>query len=102
MKISLASGVSISTGIFLTREQFEELISSKIEETKDIPEVISETGKIGMPHKGLSSLADGPPSKGPNTMLAEIMQKIGQLFLLRTNINSVGSVLDSPVRKVCG
>ena len=27
------------------------------------------------------------------------MQKIGQLFLLRTNINSVGSVLDSPVRK---
>ena len=32
--------------------QFEELISSKIEETKDIPEVISETGKIGMPHKG--------------------------------------------------
>ncbi len=25
------------------------------------------------------------------------MQKIGQLFLLRTNINSVGSVLDSPV-----
>jgi uncharacterized Rmd1/YagE family protein len=32
--------------------QFEELISSKIEETKDIPEVISETGRIGMPHKG--------------------------------------------------
>jgi hypothetical protein len=25
------------------------------------------------------------------------MQKIGKLFLLRTNINSVGSVLDSPV-----
>lgn len=28
----------------------------------------------------------------------EIMCKIGELFLLRTNINSVGSVLDSPVR----
>lgn len=28
----------------------------------------------------------------------EIMKKIGELFLLRTNINSVGSVLDSPVR----
>ena len=27
------------------------------------------------------------------------MQQIGQLFLLRTNINSVGSVLDSPVRQ---
>ena len=28
----------------------------------------------------------------------EILRKIGELFLLRTNINSVGSVLDSPVR----
>lgn len=37
--------------------QFEELISSTIEETKDIPEIISETGKIGMPHKGTPSLA---------------------------------------------
>lgn len=30
--------------------------------------------------------------------VVEIMRKIGELFLLRTNINSVGSVLDSPVR----
>ena len=59
--------------------QFEKLISTTIEETKDIPEIISETGKIDMSHK-------------------EIMRKIGELFLLRTNINSVGSVLDSPVR----
>lgn len=61
--------------------QFENLISNTIEETKDIPEIISETGKIDMNHK-------------------EIMRKIGELFLLRTNINSVGSVLDSPVRVV--
>ena len=27
----------------------------------------------------------------------EIMQQIGELFLLRININLVGSVLDSPV-----
>ena len=33
--------------------KFEELISTTIEETKDIPEIISETGKIGMPHKGV-------------------------------------------------
>ncbi|KAF9447145.1 DUF155-domain-containing protein [Macrolepiota fuliginosa MF-IS2] len=72
-KLSLSHALSQSVKISL----FEELISSTIEETKDIPEVISETGKIGMPHK-------------------EIMQQIGQLFLLRTNINSVGSVLDSP------
>lgn len=72
-KLSLSHALSQSVKISL----FEELISSTIEETKDIPEVISETGKIGMRHK-------------------EIMQQIGQLFLLRTNINSVGSVLDSP------
>ncbi|PFH47086.1 hypothetical protein AMATHDRAFT_77367 [Amanita thiersii Skay4041] len=72
-KLSLSHALSQSVKISL----FEELISRTIEETKDIPEVISETGKIGMPHK-------------------DIMQKIGQLFLLRTNINSVGSVLDSP------
>lgn len=59
--------------------QFENLISATIEDTKDIPEIISATGKIDMNHK-------------------EIMRKIGELFLLRTNINSVGSVLDSPVR----
>ncbi|KAF8735629.1 hypothetical protein AX14_001751 [Amanita brunnescens Koide BX004] len=72
-KLSLSHALSQSVKISL----FEELISSTIEETKDIPEIISETGKIGMPHK-------------------DIMQKIGQLFMLRTNINSVGSVLDSP------
>ncbi|KAG5725254.1 Sporulation protein RMD1 [Termitomyces sp. T112] len=72
-KLSLSHALSQSVKISL----FEGLISTTIEETKDIPEVISETGKIGMPHK-------------------EIMQNIGRLFLLRTNINSVGSVLDSP------
>ncbi|TFY53461.1 hypothetical protein EVJ58_g9440 [Rhodofomes roseus] len=72
-KLSLSHALSQSVKISL----FEELISTTIEETKDIPEIISETGKIGMPHK-------------------DIMRKIGELFLLRTNINSVGSVLDSP------
>ncbi|KIJ61433.1 hypothetical protein HYDPIDRAFT_96610 [Hydnomerulius pinastri MD-312] len=72
-KLSLSHALSQSVKISL----FEEFISSKIEETKDIPESLSETGKIGMPHK-------------------EIMRKTGELFILRTNINSVGSVLDSP------
>jgi len=72
-KLSLSHALAQSVKISL----FEDLISSKIEETKDIPETLSETGKIGMPHK-------------------EIMRKTGELFILRTNINSVGSVLDSP------
>ncbi|KAI5121802.1 hypothetical protein M0805_009794 [Coniferiporia weirii] len=72
-KLSLSHALAQSVKISL----FEELIASTIEQTKDIPEIISETGKVGMPHK-------------------EIMQQIGELFLLRININLVGSVLDSP------
>ncbi|KAI0360474.1 DUF155-domain-containing protein [Trametes cingulata] len=72
-KLSLSHALAQSVKISL----FEKLISTTIDETKDIPEIISETGKIDMSHK-------------------EIMRKIGELFLLRTNINSVGSVLDSP------
>lgn len=72
-KLSLSHALAQSVKISL----FEERISTTIEETKDYPEIISETGKIGMPHK-------------------EIMKKMGEVFLLRSNIASVGSVLDSP------
>ncbi|EEB96552.1 hypothetical protein MPER_04299, partial [Moniliophthora perniciosa FA553] len=46
--LSLSHALSQSVKISL----FEKLISNTIEETKDIPEIIRETGKIGMPHKG--------------------------------------------------
>ncbi|KLO20029.1 DUF155-domain-containing protein [Schizopora paradoxa] len=72
-KLSLSHALAQSVKISL----FEDLISSTIDQTKDIPEIISETGKVGMPHK-------------------QIMQQIGELFILRININLVGSVLDSP------
>jgi uncharacterized Rmd1/YagE family protein len=59
-KLSLSHALSQSVKISL----FEELISNTIEDTKDIPEVISETGKIGMPHKGsfVSAIIWRPPS----------------------------------------
>jgi len=72
-KLSLSHALAQSVKISL----FEELISTTIEHTKDIPGIISETGKIGMGHN-------------------EIMRQIGQLFMLRININLVGSVLDAP------
>ncbi|KAI0264668.1 hypothetical protein BC834DRAFT_937418 [Gloeopeniophorella convolvens] len=72
-KLSLSHALAQSVKISL----FEELISATIEETKEYPEIISETGKIGLPH-------------------GEIMRKMGEVFLLRANIASVGSVLDSP------
>lgn len=50
-----------------------------------------------MPHKGSFMLRICIMLlKGP-VLSIDIMRKIGELFLLRTNINSVGSVLDSPV-----
>ncbi|KAG6888465.1 hypothetical protein C0992_008433 [Termitomyces sp. T32_za158] len=54
--ITLRKGSSYMTKLSLSHalsQSFEGLISTTIEETKDIPEVISETGKIGMPHKGV-------------------------------------------------
>ncbi|KAG8927818.1 hypothetical protein FRC03_006883 [Tulasnella sp. 419] len=72
-KLSLSHALAQSVKISL----FEELIANTIDQTKDIPEIIAETGKIGMP-------------------INDIMQQIGQLFILRMNINLVGSVLDSP------
>ncbi|KAF8512658.1 hypothetical protein BU17DRAFT_77359 [Hysterangium stoloniferum] len=72
-KLSLSHALSQSVKISL----FEELISNTIEQTKDIPGIISETGKIKMKHN-------------------DIMRQIGQLFMLRININLVGSVLDAP------
>jgi uncharacterized Rmd1/YagE family protein len=74
--------------------KFEDLISNTIEETKEYPEIISETGKIGLSHKGLSN--DPPPYRHSHSPSAEIMRKMGEVFLLRANIAAVGSVLDSP------
>lgn len=70
-KLSLSHALSQSVKISL----FEELIAATIDQTKDLPKSLSETGKIGIPRK-------------------EIMQKIGSLFILR--INWGGSILDAP------
>lgn len=55
-----------------------------------------------MPHKGTKHDLLGFFSSVTHTLIlttcTEIMRKTGELFILRTNINSVGSVLDSPVR----
>ncbi|KAJ9105956.1 hypothetical protein QFC19_003291 [Naganishia cerealis] len=70
-KLSLSHALSQSVKISL----FEELVAGTIDQTKDLPRSLSETGKIGMPRK-------------------EIMKQIGSLFILR--INWGGSILDSP------
>lgn len=73
IKLSISHAISQSVKISL----FEELVDNTIEDTQEIPQQIASSGKVGM-------------SKD------EIMKSIGELFILRININLHGSVLDSP------
>lgn len=72
-KLSLSHALSQSTKISF----FEGVIDNTIETTKDIPQSIAESGKIGLPP-------------------VDIMKQIGHLFILRMNIHLVGSIVDSP------
>ncbi|KAG9286176.1 hypothetical protein G9A89_010190 [Geosiphon pyriformis] len=56
---------------------FEELIEETIETTKHIPKTMAETGKVFMTRTAIT-------------------QKIGQLFIMRININLVSNILDTP------
>lgn len=56
---------------------FEDLVDYTIEDTNSIPTDIATSGKVNMTRR-------------------EIMKHIGELFILRININLQGSVLDSP------
>lgn len=73
LKLSISYAISQSVKISL----FEELVDNTIEDTQDIPQQISTTGKVEMSRE-------------------EIMKSIGELFILRININLHGSILDSP------
>ncbi|ODV82768.1 hypothetical protein CANARDRAFT_30558 [[Candida] arabinofermentans NRRL YB-2248] len=73
LKLSISYAISQSVKISL----FEELVDNTIEDTQDIPQQIAQTGKVEMTRE-------------------EIMKSIGELFILRININLHGSVLDSP------
>lgn len=72
-KLSISHAIAQSVKISL----FEELVDNTIEDTQDIPQEIASTGKVSMNKE-------------------EIMKSIGELFILRININLHGSVMDSP------
>lgn len=72
-KLSLSHALAQSTKISF----FEGVIDNTIDTTKDIPQSIAESGKIGLPP-------------------IDIMKQIGHLFILRMNIHLVGSIVDSP------
>ncbi|CCE66213.1 hypothetical protein TPHA_0P00550 [Tetrapisispora phaffii CBS 4417] len=72
-KLSISHALSQSVKISL----FEELLDNTIEDTQDIPQEIASSGKVSMSKE-------------------DIMKSIGELFILRININLHGSILDSP------
>lgn len=72
-KLSISHAIAQSVKISL----FEELVDNTIEDTQDIPQEIALSGKVSMNKEG-------------------IMKSIGELFILRININLHGSVMDSP------
>lgn len=73
LKLSISHALAQSAKISL----FEELVDNTIEDTHIIPQQIAHTGKVEMTRD-------------------ETMKSIGELFILRININLHGSVLDSP------
>lgn len=73
MKLSISHAIAQSAKISL----FEELVENTIEDTQDFPQEIAVTGKIDMDR-------------------SDIIKSIGELFILRININLHGSILDSP------
>lgn len=73
VKLSISHAIAQSVKISL----FEELVDNTIEDTQDFPQEVALTGKISMSRK-------------------DIMKSIGELFILRINVNLHGSVLDSP------
>lgn len=73
LKLSISHALAQLVKISL----FEELVDNTIEDTQDIPQQIAQTGKVEMTRD-------------------EIMKLIGELFILRININLHGLVLDLP------
>lgn len=73
VKLSISHALAQSVKISL----FEELVENTIELTQDFPHEVALTGKVNMARKN-------------------VMMFIGELFILRININLHGSVLDSP------
>nr|CAG8501357.1 4509_t:CDS:2 [Entrophospora candida] len=73
VKLTISHAIAQSVKMTL----FEELIESTIEDTKHIPQTMSKTGKVQMSRTAIT-------------------QKIGQLFIVRINVNLVSNVLDTP------
>lgn len=73
IKLTIAHAIAQSVKMTL----FERLIDDTINETKYIPQVMAESGNIKMSRTAIT-------------------KKIGQLFIMRINVNLVSNILDTP------
>ncbi|CAI2165369.1 13409_t:CDS:10 [Funneliformis geosporum] len=73
VKLTISHAIAQSVKMTL----FEGLIEETIEATKHIPQTMAETGKVQMSRTAIT-------------------KKIGQLFIMRINVNLVSNILDSP------
>ncbi|KAI8063800.1 hypothetical protein BC940DRAFT_306881 [Gongronella butleri] len=73
VKLTIAHAIAQSVKMTL----FERLIDDTINETKYIPQVMAESGNIQMSRTAIT-------------------KKIGQLFIMRINVNLVSNILDTP------
>jgi hypothetical protein len=97
-KLSLSHAIAQSVKLSF----FESAVSNTIDETKDIPTGISQTGKIGLPRVEISAFSSHSPvpflsfhSNGcikvadsySDPLFTRTVKQIGRLFLLRVNIS---------------
>ncbi|KAJ9065002.1 sporulation protein rmd1 [Entomophthora muscae] len=73
VKMTISHAIAQSTKMAL----FENLVSETIEDTKHIPQTMAETGKVNMAR-------------------TSIAKKIGQLYIMKINVNLVSNILDTP------
>ncbi|KAF9953410.1 hypothetical protein BGZ72_005453 [Mortierella alpina] len=73
IKLTISHAIAQSVKMTL----FEGLIENTINATKNIPQTMAETGKVPMSR-------------------TQITKKIGQLFIMRINVNLVSNILDTP------
>ncbi|KAF9171780.1 hypothetical protein BGX21_006797 [Mortierella sp. AD011] len=73
VKLTIAHAIAQSVKMTL----FEGLIENTINATKNIPQTMAETGKVPMSRTAIT-------------------RKIGQLFIMRINVNLVSNILDTP------
>ncbi|KAJ2779661.1 sporulation protein rmd1 [Coemansia javaensis] len=72
-KLAISHAIAQATKLSL----YESLVDETIEATRHIPQRMAESGTVEMTRKGL-------------------IRKIGQLFIMRVNVNLVSNILDTP------